>query len=183
MVEYRAQFLRKMVALGFLNWENAPTPEAKLALPEDLDTPLAEVLAKTIVLFHDESTFQANDYERTQCGTKNDHMLVPKSRGAGIMISDFISEEDGYLCLTDEEFAVGREKYPQLKQFARRSILSMGRTVTVIGLQIASSSSSRTLSKLLSASIPVNKGTKSFVYLTIQAVMECTETMLFWQAG
>ena len=122
VVEYRAQFLRKMVALGFLNRENAPTPEAKLALPEDLDTPPAEVLAKTIVLFHDESTFQANDYERTQWGTKNDHMLVPKSRGAGIMISDFISEEDGYLCLTDEEFAAGCKKYPRLKQFARGSI-------------------------------------------------------------
>ena len=65
VVEYRAQFLRKMVALGFLNRENAPTPEAKLALPEDLDTPMSrlEVLAKTIVLFQDESTFQANDYE------------------------------------------------------------------------------------------------------------------------
>ena len=26
------------------------------------------------------------------------------------MISDFISEEDGYLCLTDEEIVVCREK-------------------------------------------------------------------------
>ena len=62
VVEYGTQFLRKMVALGFLNRDNAPTLEAKLALPEDLDTPRAEVLAKTIVLCHDESTFQANDY-------------------------------------------------------------------------------------------------------------------------
>ena len=122
VVEYRAQFLRKMIAMGFLNRENAPTPEAKLALPEDLDAPQADILAKTIVLFHDESTFQANDYERTQWGTNSDHMLVPKSRGAGIMISDFISEEDGYLSLTDEEFAAGRSKYPRLKQFARSSI-------------------------------------------------------------
>ena len=38
------------------------------------------------------------------------------------MISDFISEEDGYLCLTDEEFAAGCKKYPRLKQFARGSI-------------------------------------------------------------
>ena len=66
--EYRGQFLRKMIGLGFLTRENAPTPEAKLALPEDLETPRSDVLAKTIVLFHDESTFQANDYERTQWG-------------------------------------------------------------------------------------------------------------------
>lgn len=39
VVEYRAVFLRKMVALGFLNRDNAPTPEAKLSLPEDLETP------------------------------------------------------------------------------------------------------------------------------------------------
>ena len=122
VVEYRAQFLRRMVGLGFLNRENAPTPEAKLALPEDLETPRAAVLAKTIVLFHDESTFQANDFKRTQWGTKDDHMLVPKSKGAGIMVSDFISEQDGYLKLTDEEFTRGKEKYPRLKQYGRRSI-------------------------------------------------------------
>ena len=74
-----------MIALGFLNRDNAPTPEAKLALPEDLETLRADVLSKTIVLFHNESTFQANDYERTQWGTKDDLMLVPKS-GAGIMV-------------------------------------------------------------------------------------------------
>ena len=60
--QYRTQFLRKMVALRFLNRDNAPTLEAKLALQKDLDTPRAEVLAKTIVLCHDQSTFQANDY-------------------------------------------------------------------------------------------------------------------------
>ena len=81
-----------MIGLGFLNRDNAQTPEAKLALPEDLETLRSRVLAKTIVLFHDESTFQANDYECTQWGTKDDRMLVPKSKGAGIMISDFISE-------------------------------------------------------------------------------------------
>ena len=46
-------------------------------------------------------------------------MLVPKSRGAGIMVSDFISEQDGYLKLTDEEITQGKEKYPQ---YGRRSI-------------------------------------------------------------
>lgn len=65
VVEYRAQFLKRMVALGFLNQENAPTPEAKLALSEDLDPPRPEDLVKTIMLFHGESTFQANDYECT----------------------------------------------------------------------------------------------------------------------
>ena len=129
--EYRARFLRMIVALRFLNRENAPT-QAKLALPEVLDTARAEVLAKTIVLLHDETTFQANDYARTQRGTKDDHRLVPKSRGAGIMISDFISEEGGYLCQTD---VAGHDKYPQLKQFARESIAYGGNHWWLLDIQ------------------------------------------------
>lgn len=37
------------------------------------------------------------------------------------MISDFISEDGEYLSLTDE-FAAGRERFPQLKWYARKSI-------------------------------------------------------------
>lgn len=61
VVEYRKTFLRRMVALGFLNRDNAPTDEAHYALPADLEIPQPGVLAKTVVLFHDESTFQANE--------------------------------------------------------------------------------------------------------------------------
>ena len=53
VVEYRKVFLRRMVALGFLNRENAPTDEARNALPTDLECPLQEVMSKTVILFHD----------------------------------------------------------------------------------------------------------------------------------
>ncbi len=46
-------------------------------------------------------------------------ILWPKSRGAGIMVSDFINEHNGYLKLTDDEYARGLTIYPQLKQQAR----------------------------------------------------------------
>ena len=46
-------------------------------------------------------------------------MLVPKSKGAGIMVSDFVSEQDGYLKLSDQELAIGRTIFPGLKQYAR----------------------------------------------------------------
>ena len=45
-----------MIGLGYLNRDNAPIPEAKFVLPEDLETARSDVLAKMIVLFHDEST-------------------------------------------------------------------------------------------------------------------------------
>ena len=53
MVEYHGQFLRKVIGWGFLNRENTQIPEAKLALPEDLETLRADIIAKTVVLFHD----------------------------------------------------------------------------------------------------------------------------------
>lgn len=65
VVQYRNKFLRKMVGLGFLNLDNAPTDEAKNALPSDLESPSSEVIDKTVIIFHDESTFQANDDQPT----------------------------------------------------------------------------------------------------------------------
>ena len=105
-----------------MNKDNAPTPEAAACLPADLETPPANQIEKTIVIFHDESTFQSCDYERTQWGSKDDHMLVPKSRGAGIMVSDFITEKDGYLKLTDSEFAAVSVTEPGLVQSARATL-------------------------------------------------------------
>ena len=61
VVQYRSNFLRKMVGLGFLNQDNAPTEEAKMALPSDLESPPHCLIDKTVIIFHDESTFQAND--------------------------------------------------------------------------------------------------------------------------
>jgi len=55
-----------MVGLGFLNPSNSPTQEAAQTLPVDLGTPTADKIEKTIVLFHDESTFQVCDFERPQ---------------------------------------------------------------------------------------------------------------------
>ena len=58
VVAYRTKFVRRMVSLGFLNPDNAPTDEAKNALPSDVGPPLAEVIEKTVVLFLDETRFK-----------------------------------------------------------------------------------------------------------------------------
>lgn len=55
-----------------------------------------------MLIFHDESTFQANDDESWMWGVERQHVLKPKSRGAGIMVSNFIDNKSGYLRLTDE---------------------------------------------------------------------------------
>lgn len=82
------KYLRKMCAIGFLNQANAPTTETAGYLPADLEPLSQERIPKTTVIFHDESTFQANDDENWMWGEKGQHVLKPKSRGAGIMMSD-----------------------------------------------------------------------------------------------
>ena len=103
VVNARKLFLRKMAKLGFLHFTNAPTEDAAKAIPTDIDPPTNERRSKTVVFFHDESTFMSNEDQPTQWGMKGEKMLKPKSRGAGIMVSDFIDEHNGFLALSEEE--------------------------------------------------------------------------------
>jgi len=119
VIEYRQKFLQKMVANGFLNRRNMPMPSIESAFPSDLESPPDEVVDKTILIFHDESTFQANDEESWMWGEHGQCVLKPKSRGSGIMVSDFIDEHNGYLRLTDEEFSRSYNAVDGLKQEAR----------------------------------------------------------------
>ena len=109
VVEDRRKFLCQMVALGFLNSDNAPTEGAKSALPDDLHCPEKAIVDKKVILFHDESTFQANEDQTTLWGTKGTVMIKPKNKSSGIMVSDFIDEKNGYLCLAQEEYVRARE--------------------------------------------------------------------------
>ena len=52
----------------------------------------------------DESTFQSNDDQPTFWRMQDTHVMCPKSKGAGIMVSDFICEQDGYQALTTDEY-------------------------------------------------------------------------------
>lgn len=119
VIECRKKFLRRMVALGFLNMMNAPTPDARDALPDDLECPSQAVLDKTVVFFHDETIFQSNDDQPTFWGTKGTHIMKPKGKGAGIMVSDFVDERNGYLALTREEYNRAKVRNPKIWMQAR----------------------------------------------------------------
>ena len=66
-----------------------------MRLPDDIDSPPPECTAKNIFIFHDESTFNANDDESLQWGRTESQVIRPKIHGSGIMVSDFITENDG----------------------------------------------------------------------------------------
>ena len=57
----------------------------------------------TIFWFHDQSSYNGNDDQVTMW--KDDTMQVIKQKGrAGLMVSDFIEERDGYLTLSDSMY-------------------------------------------------------------------------------
>ena len=117
--EYRKIFLRRMFVLGFLNESNAPTEEAKPTFPTDLESPSQETIDKTVIFFHDESTFQSNDDQSTFWGEKGTAIMRPKGKGAGIMVSDFIDEKNGFLRLTQEEYDQAKQSNPNIWMEAR----------------------------------------------------------------
>ena len=58
MVESQQKFLHKMIALGFITIEEAPS---KVGFPQDIESPPLETISNTVFIFHDESTFNANE--------------------------------------------------------------------------------------------------------------------------
>ena len=119
VVESRKAFLRRMIKLGFLNLLNAPTDESRAAIPTDIEPPTADKRDKTIFFFHDESTFNANDGQNLKWGMKGEKIMKKKSRGAGIMVSDFVDERHGFLALTDSEYEQAKASNPGIKHYAR----------------------------------------------------------------
>ena len=120
VIESRTLFLRKMFKVGFLHFTNAPTEDAANSLPTDIDAPVSERQAKTVVFFHDESTFMSNEDQSSQWGFKGEKMLKPKSKGSGIMVSDFVDEHNGFLAFSDTEYEVAKLKNPNIRKYARK---------------------------------------------------------------
>ena len=124
-----------MVAGGFLIKDLATSEEAKEAFPDDIGSPPPERTAKNIFIFHDESTFNAIDDESLQWGRPESQVICPKSRGSGIMVSDFITESDGYLCLTPSEYDA-MKRVTLVSAWDQEPSLNMERLVMVIDLKM-----------------------------------------------
>ena len=71
--------------------------------PEMVKIPpeLAGHESKIFPVFHDESTFNANEYHRYCCLKKDYHILKPKSRRRGFMISEFVYPFHGRMVYPD----------------------------------------------------------------------------------
>ena len=72
-----------------------------------------------VILDHDESTFFANDDQPVAWVEPGTQCIKPKTRGTGIMVSDFIDEFDGSLKLSDSEYEKAKQQHPEIQQSAR----------------------------------------------------------------
>ena len=72
-------------------------------LPSPLNLADGEIEHK--VIFHDESSFHANDYKLHFWLKNGEQVLKKKEKGHLIMVSDFVCEETGRLSLSDEQHA------------------------------------------------------------------------------
>ena len=61
----------------------------------------AENMKKLVLIYQDESIFNVNDAQKWMWATDDMPVLQPKSKGSGIMVSDFVEQHSGFLCLTD----------------------------------------------------------------------------------
>ena len=53
-------------------------------------------------------------------GEEDKPAILPKTKGSGIMVSDFVEEHGGYLQLTDSELEQAKQHYPGIKKSARQ---------------------------------------------------------------
>lgn len=112
VVAYRKDYLAELRQLEAMY---PPPPD-----PSDVPCPPPPPGQKRLVIIdHDESTFYANDDESRAWGEPGSHYIKPKGKGSSIMVSDFIDELNGPLCLSDAEFALHQKSKPGLRQEAR----------------------------------------------------------------
>ena len=121
VVEYRKLYLRKITILSSTHLP-PPLCEDGLTAVQPGDSAASKHL---VVIFHDESSFHANEGQSVMWGEEGRVPIRPKNQGRGLMVSDFITEFDGLLQLSIEEYRRAAESDPSIRMCARE-ILKFG---------------------------------------------------------
>jgi hypothetical protein len=82
--------------------------------------------------YHDESIFHANDIAKTYWGSVDDEELPRKGNGRCVMVSEFLSEEHGYLNL---EKILPKDQLDAAKQFESTPKILSSRAIIYPGKQ------------------------------------------------
>ena len=95
---------------------NIPSTSASASTPTD---------KKLVMIYHDESIFNTNEGQTWMWGTDNNPAILPKTKGSGIMVSDFVDEHGGYLRLSEDELDAAAVIDPEFP-FEARQLLEYG---------------------------------------------------------
>ena len=83
-----------------------PTSDEMAPVPP----PDAEERKKLVFILHDECIFSTNEGQLWAWITEDDNVTQQKTKGDGIMVSDYIEQHSGLLCLTAAEEELVIEK-------------------------------------------------------------------------
>ena len=112
IIKSREEFLKLITDLKRSHKPPPPCSDEMAPVPG----PNAEFQKDLVLIYHNKSILIRMD--RTGCGPQMTHLSF-NPRRSGIMVSDFVDQQNGYLQLTDEEYAVGKVSDPDIMQSAR----------------------------------------------------------------
>ena len=115
-VEYRKLYLRK---LEILSSTHLPPPACEDGLTA-IQTGNPSAATHLVLIFHDESSFHANEGQSVMWDEEGRVPIRPKSQGRGLMVSDFVTEFDGLLQLSMEEYRRAAEADPSIRECVRK---------------------------------------------------------------
>ena len=81
-----------------------PCSDERAAIPP----PDAETRKKPVLLYHGESIINMNEGQTWIWATEDAPILQLKTKGSGIMVSDFVDQHSSFLRLTDSEHALAK---------------------------------------------------------------------------
>ena len=94
MVEYRKLYLRKLEILSKMHLPPPACEDGMMTF--QTGDPAAKHL---VMIFHDKSSFHANEGQSFMWAVEGRVLIRPKSQGRGLMVGDFVTEFDGLLQL------------------------------------------------------------------------------------
>ena len=111
MVEHRVEYLQKMKELRDTHKPPPPCSDERAATP----SPDAETRKVLVLIYH----YEVSSVQIWMWASDDIPVIQPKTKGSGIMVSDFIDQHSGFLQLTDEEHAVATTIDPESPKAAR----------------------------------------------------------------
>ena len=115
VVASRGQYLKELSELQASHLPPPPCSDERAATPP----PDAETRKTLVSIFHDESICNTNEGQTWMWAAEDQPIIQPKTKGSGIMVSDFIDEHSGYLRLSDEEHSLAKAGNPDFPKEAR----------------------------------------------------------------